>query len=334
MAYFTQQRIEGSDMKRVMVALMVLLLAGVIVSSGAFSIPSSLSGLSGLNIPSLGSSLSSVPSSLGSYSTPSSSLGGFSMPSSGLGGFSTPSSSLGMSVPSNNLQVSTPAQNAFSNWNLDNMEFFSPSNHASAQPVSGLPGSDIQPILDMLSQMPTSDQMAQYYGSGSTTATATPTPNATDTFTEVSSTIPADKILFIEVSRNQMLTDPTTQGIIVPNVTMNYKFSDSSKNLVLKRKPGMDYNSSQIIFGFSDSDDVNNRYVFDYNVGSSLGVDVQVLFHGADGRVRISVDGVQKDLKPGEKYEAITTEGNIRTVLDVANWGLIPKANVNVSDTI
>ena len=64
-------------MKRVMVALMVLLMAGVIVSSGAFSIPSSLSGLS---IPSLGTSSlgtssygSSVPTSLGSFSTPSSS---------------------------------------------------------------------------------------------------------------------------------------------------------------------------------------------------------------------------------------------------------------------
>ncbi len=308
-------------MKRVMVALMVLLIAGVIVSSGAFSIPSSLSGL---NIPSLGSSTSIVPSSLGSYSTPSSSLGSFS----------TPSSNMGMSMPSSNLQVSAPTQNAFNNWNLDNMKFFSPSNRASAEPVSGLPGSDIEPILNMLSQLPTSDQMSNYYGSGNTTATATPTPNASDAFTEGSSTIPADQILFIEVSRNQMLTDPTTQGIIVPNVTMNYQFSDTKKQLVLKRKAGMDYNTSQIVFGFSDSDDVNNRYVFDYNVGSSLGVDIQVLFHGADGRVRISVDGVQKDLKPGEKYETITTEGAIRTVLDITNWGLVPRANIEVKDTI
>ncbi len=312
-------------MKRVMVALMVLLLAGVIVSSGAFSIPSSLSGLSGLNIPSLGSSTSSVPKSLGSS---------FNTPSSSLGSFSTPSSSLGMSVPSSNLQVSTPSQSAFNNWNLDNMEFFSPSNRASANPVSGLPGSDIEPILSMLSQLPTSDQMSQYYGSGNTTATATPTPNATDAFTEGSSTIPADQVLFIEVSKNSMLTDPTSQGIIVPNVTMNYQFSDTKKQLVLKRKAGMDYNTSQIIFGFSDSDDVNNRYVFDYNVGSSLGVDVQVLFHGADGRIRISVDGVQKDLKPGEKYESITTQGAIRTVLDVTNWGLVPRANIELKDKI
>ncbi len=61
---------------------------------------------------------------------------------------------------------------------------------------------------------------------------------------------------------------------------------------------------------------------------------MQVLFHGADGRVRISVNGVQKDLKPGEKYEAITTEGATRTVLDVTNWGLVPKANIEVKDTI
>ncbi len=76
-------------MKRVMVALMVLLMAGVIVSSGAFSIPSSLSGL---GIPSLGTSSlgtssygSSVPTSLGSFSTPSSSIG-TSVPSSNLAG--------------------------------------------------------------------------------------------------------------------------------------------------------------------------------------------------------------------------------------------------------
>jgi len=313
MAYFTQQRIEGIDMKRVMVALMVLLLAGVIVSSGAFSIPSSLSGL---GLPSLGSSSygSSVPASLNSYSTPA--------------------SSLSSNVPSSDLQVSTPAQTAFNNWDLSNMEFFSPSNHASAQPVSAIPQSDYSDIAQMLSQLPTSDQMSQYYGGGASTATATPTPNATDTFTDISSTIPDDQVLFIETSRNAMLVDPTAQGIIVPNVTMNYQFSDSKKQLVLKRKPGIDYNTSQIIFGFSDSDDVNNRYSFDYGIGSSPGVNVIVLFHGADGRARISVNGVQKDLKPGEKYEEITTEGSTRTVLSVTNWGLVPKANVNVTDTI
>lgn len=300
-------------MKRVMVALMVLLLAGVIVSSGAFSIPSSLSGLglSSLGTPSYGSS---VPSSLGSYSTPA--------------------SSLSSNVPSSSMQVSTPAQTAFNNWDLSNMEFFSPSNRASTGSVSAIPESDYGDIAQMLSQLPTSDQMSQYYGAGSSTATATPTPNATDTFTDVSSTIPEDQILFIETSRNTMLVDPTSQGIIIPNVTMNYQYSDSKNQLILKRKPGVDYNTSQIIFGFSDSDDVNNRYVFDYGVGSSIGVNVIVLFHGADGRVRISVDGVQKDLKPGEKYEAITTEGSTRTVLSVTNWGLVPRANVNVTDTI
>jgi hypothetical protein len=237
-------------------------------------------------------------------------------------------------VPSSNLQVSAPEQTSFNNWGLNNLEFFSPTNRASAEPVAGLPGSDIEPILNMLSQMPTSDQMSQYYGAGTSTATATPTPNATDTFTEVSSTIPADQVLFIETSRNTMLVDPTAQGIIIPNVTMNYQFSDSKKQLILKRKAGVDYNTSQIIFGMADSDDVNNRYTFDYNIGSSLGIDVIVLFHGADGRARISVNGVQKDLKPGEKYETITTEGGTRTVLSVTNWGLVPRANINVTDTI
>ena len=64
-------------MKRVMVSLMVLLVAGLIVSaSGAFGIPTSLSGMGS---PSFGSSLSGL-------SSPSSSLGGFSSPSSSLGG--------------------------------------------------------------------------------------------------------------------------------------------------------------------------------------------------------------------------------------------------------
>lgn len=298
-------------MKRVLVALMALLVAGVIVSSGAFSFPTSLSGM---GFPSLGSS---------SY--------GSSVPDS-LTGYSTPASSLSVSVPASDMQVSTPAQTAFNNWDLNGMEFFSPSNRASAQPVSGLPASDVDAILSLLSNLPTSDQMSQYYGSGNTTATATPTP--ADTFTDVSSTIPADQIIFLEVSRNTMLVDPTSQGIIIPNVTMNYKFSDSSKKLVLKREAGVDYNASQIIFGFSDSDDVNNRYLFDYGVGHSVGVGVTVLFHGADGRVRISVDGVQKDLKPGEKYEVITTEGATRTVLSVTNWGLIPRSNVEVADKL
>jgi hypothetical protein len=314
--YSTLQRVEGSDMKRVMVALMVLLVAGLIVSaSGAFSMPTSLSGL---NIPSLSSSVSGL-------STPSSSLSGLSSPSSSLGSFSTPSS---------DMQVSTPASTAFSDWNLNNMEFFSPDNRATAQQASSIPASDLNAIMNSLGQLPTSDQMSQYYGGGTATATPTPTNN-TDTFiTNVSSTIPADQVIFIEAAQNTMLLDPTNQGIIIPNVTMNYKFSDSAKKLVLKKKAGVDYNASQLYFGYANSDDVNNRYVYDYAIGSSTGISIQVLFAGADGRLRIKVNGVTKDLMPGTKYESITNEGNQRIVLDVTNWGLVPKANIEVADTI
>jgi hypothetical protein len=345
--YSTRQCVEGSEMKRVKVAITVLLLSGLIISaSGAFGFPSSLSpsgvsgmgsSLSGMSSPSSGlSSLGSVLGGLGGSGTPTSSLGGGSTPSSSLGGLSTPSSSLGSSsMPSSNLQVSTPSQSAFGNWNLNNMKFFSPDNRASAQPVSSIPESDYGSIMQALGSLPTQDQMSQYYGGG--TATATPAPNATETdpfISEVSSTIPPDQVIFIEVSKNTMLIDPTNQGIILPNVTMNYKFSDSAKKLVLKRKAGVNYNGSQLYFGYANSDDVNNKYVYDYSIGSSLGESVQVLFTGSDGRVRITVNGVTKDLKPGEKYETISDQGGQRNVLDVTNWGLISKANIEVADTI
>ena len=322
-------------MKRVMVALTVLLLAGLIVTaSGAFGLPSSLSQFS---VPSMGSSSlgqSSPMTSLSGFGTPSSSLGGLGTTHNSLGGFSTPTSSLGsFSTPSSNLQVSTPAQSAFGNWDLNNMKFFSPDNRASAQPVSSIPASDYNSIMQALSQLPSPEQAQNYYGGG---ATPTPAPsNNTDTFTNnVSSTIPSDQVIFIEVSRNSMLIDPTNQGIILPNMTMNYKFSDSSKKLILKKKAGVDLNASQLYFGYANSDDVNNKYVYDYSIGSSTGISVQVLFHGADGRVRIKVNGETKDLMPGTKYESITNEGNQRIVLDVTNWGLIPKANIEVADTI
>ena len=302
-------------MKRVMVMLMVLLLAGLAISaSGAFDVSSFLSGL---NTPSFGASSSSVPSSLGTA------LSGYSPSSGSLG--SIPTSSLGMSVPQ---------QSAFDNWGLNNLKFFSDDNHASATPASAIPASDVNSIVQMLSQLPSSDQMSQYYGGGTATATPTPTPNPTETFQNVSTTIPDDQVIFIEVSRNTMLTDPTNQGVIVPNVTMNYQFSDSKKQLVLKTKPGVTLNGTKVIFGFSDSDDVNNRYVFDYGIGSSPYSGVSVVFMGADGRVSVIVNGVQKDLKPGEKAESITENGGERTVLDVTNWGLIPKSSIEIKDSL
>ena len=325
-------------MKRVMVALMVLLLAGLIVTaSGASGLPSSLSQY---GVPSMGSSSlgqSTPMTGLSGFGTPSSSLGGLGTTKNSLGGSSTPTSSLGgFSTPSSNLQVSTPAQSAFGNWDLNNMKFFSPDNRASSAPLSSIPASDYNSIMQSLGNLPTQDQMSQYYGGGAATATPAPANNtSTDTFkSEVSSTIPADQVIFIEVSKNSMLIDPSNQGMILPNMTMNYKFSDSEKKLVLKKKPGVDYNGSQLYFGYADSDDVNNKYSYDYSIGSSIGLSVQVLFSGADGRVRIKVNGVTKDLKPGEKYETISDQGGQRIVLSVTNWGLIPKANIQVSDTI
>ncbi len=317
-------------MKRVMVALMVLLAAGLIISaSGAFGFPSSLSemGLPGFGSSSSGQDTSGtgIGSQLSGLGSPTSSLDSGVPVSSSLGSFSTPSS---------DMEVSTPEQSAFSNWDLNNMNFFSPDNHASTGDVNSIPASDYDAIIQSLSQLPSQDQMSQYYGGGTPTATPAPTNN-TDTFaTEVSSTIPADQVIFIEVSKSTMLLDPTNQGIILPNVTMNYKFSDTEKKLVLKTKPGVNYDASQLYFGYANSDDANNKYVYDYNIGSSIGAGVQVLFAGADGRVRIKVNGETKDLKPGEKYEKITDQGGQRVVLDVINWGLVPKANIQVSDTI
>lgn len=314
-------------MKRVMVAFTVLLMTGLIVSaSGAFDITSSLAKLGmpapGMSSPGQGTSATGM----GSSGVPSSILSGSSAPSSSLGSFSTPSS---------DLQVTTSAPSAFSNWNLNNLKFFSPDNRASLQPVSSIPESDYAAILQLLSQLPPPEQAQQYYGGGIASSAPAPANNSsTDTFTSVSSEIPADQVIFIEVSKNTMLIDPTSQGIILPNVTMNYKFSDRDKKLLLRTKPGVDYNSSQLYFGTADSDDVNNRYVYDYGIGRAPGGGVQVLFAGADGRVRIKVNGVTKDLMPGEKYESITEEGGKRIVLDVTNWGLVPKANIQVSDTI
>ena len=351
-------------MKRVMVAFIVLLAAGLIVSaSGAFSFPTSLSQLS---LPSMGSSslgqgtstnglssLGGLTSSLGNYGTPASlssltspssslsglgttasSLGNLGKTSNSLSGLSSPSSTLGsFSTPSSDLSMSTPAQSAFNNWNLNNMQFFSPNNHASTPKLTSIPASDYSSIMNSLSQLPSPDQAQQYYGGG--TPTPTPAPSNNDTFiTNVSSTIPSDQVIFIEASKNTMLLDPSNQGIAIPNVTMNYKYSDSGNKLVLKKKAGVDYNSSQLYFGYANTDDVNNIYVYDYNIGSSIGMSIQVLFHGSDGRIRISVDGVTKDLMPGTKYESISDQGNQRIVIDVTNWGLVPKANIQVSDTI
>ncbi len=302
-------------MKRVMVILVVLLLAGLAISaSGAFDVSSFLSGL---NTPSSGASSSSVPASLGTA------LSGYSPSSGGLG-----------NIPTNNLAVGVPQQSSFDNWKLNGLKFFSNDNHADATPPSSIPASDVNSIVQMLSQLPTSDQMAQYYGGGTAAATATPVPNTTATFQSVSTTIPDDQVIFIEVSRNTMLVDPTNQGMIIPNVTMNYKFSDKDKKLSLKKKAGADLNNSTIVFGFSDSDDVNNRYVFDYGIGSSPYSGVSVVFTGADGRVSVIVNGVQKDLKPGEKAESITENGGQRTVLDVTNWGLIPKSSIEIKDSL
>lgn len=307
---------------------------------------------SSLPMSSLGSLMSGLGGSTGSgtgTSSPSSSLGSLM---SGLGtgtssgstspavqdsGSSNPYGSFSNFMPSSS-QYSMPAQTSLgSSSPLSSMSFFSPSNRASAQPVSSLPASDVNGIMQMLGNLPTQDQMAQNYGGGQTTtaANATPTPSNEDTFTtNVSSTIPSDQVLFIEISRETMLIDPSGQGFAVPNVTMNYKFSDTQKKLSLKSKPGVDINTTSVVFGNSDSNDVANKYVFDYAVGNSPVSSVSLAFHGADGRVKLRVNGKDVYLYPGQKTQVITDSGGQRVTFTVTDWGLIPKANVVVADTI
>lgn len=281
-------------MKRVTFVLTVLLLSGLLAcAEGAFNFPASWSQM-------------------------------------GMPTFSTPSYL--QSVSPSSFLTTSPGLSAFGGGSpLSGMQFFSPSR-ATALPASGIPGSDIEPILQMLSKMPTQQQMQQYYAQQS----PTPTPNPVDTFQGVSTAIPADQVIFVEVAKSTTLVDPTSAGMMIPNVTMNYQFNDKEKKLRLLRKNNTDVslNSARVVFGFTEDNDRTGRYTFDYGIDKCPGYDVPVVFKGADGRISIMLNGTRKDLMPGQQAQILVTEGTTRTSVTVTNYGLVPKANIAVVDKL
>lgn len=283
-------------MRKAIVITMSLLMIGMMVASTcAFSIPSGLSalGLSGLSTPTMSSNLGSA------------------------------------SLPANNLEVSTP-NTAFGNsdWALNGMKFFQPSSAKDVVSNSGtgIPSSDVIPIMELMSQLPSPEQVQQANN-------PTPTPTPVNTFTSVSGEVPADQFVFIEVSKNTVYTDASS-GFKVPTVTMNYQFDEANKKLTLKNRNGTDYNGAKVIVGYTRQNDVDGSYLFDYNIGSIPYDDIPIVFTGADGRVSIVINGTQKDLMPGEKVESTTKDSNTMTSITVSNYGLLPKANIQVKEKL
>jgi hypothetical protein len=179
-------------------------------------------------------------------------------------------------------------------------------------------------IMKLLAQSATTDQAQQ--------AAATPTATPTPAFNSVSGDIPADQVLFLEVSKNVVYVDASKQGFNVPAVTMNYQFDDSNKKLILRNKNGTDVSGARIIVGYTRQNDVDGSYLFDYNVGSVPYDDIPIVFTGSDGRVSIMLNGTQKDLMPGEKAELTTQGSNLMTTITVTNFGLIPRSNIEMKD--
>lgn len=277
---------------------MSLVITGLmIVSASAFSFPS---GLSSMSMPQLSSP--TMSSNLGSIST-----------------------------PTTNTQVSAPSTPfGGSGWALNGMQFFQPSRATSQSPGSsglGIPESDVMPIMQMMSQLPSPQQVQQ-------AANPTPTPTPVNTFTSVSQEIPADQVLFLEISKNIVYVDASSQGFKVPTVTMNYQYDDKNKRLLLKNKGGTDLSGAKIIVGYTRQDDRDSTYLFDYNIGSVPYDDIPIVFTGSDGRVSIMLNGTQKDLMPGEKAELTTQGNNLMTTITVSNFGLVPKANIELKDKL
>ncbi|WP_424357046.1 hypothetical protein [Methanocella sp. MCL-LM] len=285
-------------MRKAIVITMSLVIAGLMIASAsAISFPSALSSMS---LPQLSSPVMS--SNLGSAS-----------------------------LPVTNTQVSTPSTPfGSSSWGLNNMQFFQPSRATSQSPGSsglGIPASDMVPIMQLMSQLPSPEQVQQ-------AANPTPTPTPVNTFTSVSQDVPADQVIFIEISKNIVFVDASSQGFKVPNVTMNYQFDDKNKKLLLKNKGGVDVNGAKIIVGYTRQDDRDSTYLFDYNVGSVPYDNIPIVFTGADGRISIMLNGTQKDLMPGEKAELTTQGNNLMTTLTVSNFGLVPKSNIELKDKL
>lgn len=252
---------------------------------------------------------------------------------SGFTGLSMPaaSSSFGSGTsPASNLEVSSPTTPFGSNnWALNNQQYFQPS-HATQQTAGtgmGIPSSDVGSILQMMSNLPSPQQVQQ-------AQSATPTPTPVNTFTQVSTEIPADQVIFLEVSKNILYVDSSAAGFKVPTVTMNYQYDTKNKKLILKNKNGTDVSGAKIIVGYTRQNDVDGSYLFDYNIGSVPYDDMPIKFSGADGRISIMLNGTQKDLMPGEKAEASTRQDNLMISITVTNFGLIPKANIQVKDSL
>ena len=229
------------------------------------------------------------------------------------------------------LGVSYPAKSYTDNYgSLKNMQFFKPSR-ASQQPTENMVNSGLNPIVDMLSIAPITQVAAPQ-----TASAATPTPSATPApeFTDISSMIPTDMIIFVEVTKQVTSIDPTNEGFNVPNVTLNYKYDQNNKILMLKKKNTTDYNSSQIYFGYIEDNGVTNHYIYDYDIGRCSYVNVPVKFTGSDGRVSIALNGSIVDLKPGNQTSYSYNSGNTKITITAANWGLVPKANIQVKDQI
>ncbi|WP_148266446.1 hypothetical protein [Methanocella arvoryzae] len=285
-------------MRKPIVITMSLVIAGMMIASAsAFSFPS---GLSSMSLPQLSSPAMS----------------------SNLGAISAPVTSSQVSTPS------TPFGS--SNWGLNNLQFFQPSR-ATAQPPGssglGIPASDVGPILQLMSQLPSPEQLQQYQN-------PTPTPAPVNTFTSISQEIPADQVIFLEVSKNIVFIDASAQGFKVPTVTMNYQYDDKNKKLLLKNKGGTDISGAKIIVGYTRQDDRDSTYLFDYNIGSVPYDDIPIVFTGSDGRVSIILNGTQKDLMPGEKAELTTQGNNLMTTITVSNFGLVPKSNIELKDKL
>lgn len=241
----------------------------------------------------------------------------------------TTQESLVQSAPVTASQGSTVASPFNSGgWSINNMQFFKP-REAQTKSDMGLQSSDIGPIMQMLSQMPSPQQAQQYYN-----PTPTPAPVPVAAFNSLPGTVPADSVLFIEISKTIMPVDPTSAGFAVPNVTMNYKYDANNNQLVLKKKNGTNYDGLSVVVGYIEDNQLNNVYKFDYTIGSSPYSDVKIVYTGSDGRASIVLGGTQKDLKKGEKAEYQYTEGNVKYIYSVVNYGLVPRTNFAVQDKL
>lgn len=332
-------------MRRVLIAVIIIALFCGTATAGVFGFPSSLSGTGLLssgntaqnpysNYLNPGSS-SLVPSSPGGYPStyvqPSSS--GMSL--NGISGVGNMGGIGGTSMPSG-LFNSVPTTFDDKNWAVKNMQFFN-GPKASAKPPQGFSQQDMSAIMDYISKLPAPDQVQQYNNNtsqSSSSQTQNSSTNKTQEFTNVSTVIPSDYVIFIEKTNMIMSTDPNMQ-FAMPNVTGNYQYKDSDKSLWLKKKPGIDINQCNIVVGLDEQDDRVYKYTYDYDAGKVPDVTlmgVHVIFAGADGRVSIMYGDKRYDLMPGEKFEFDSQEGQAQITLSIKNYGLIPRSKISVQE--